>query len=59
MQVVDGVLTQDGDAFLYGATVVYKDLTTAEKVLTLNYYAINKGLISVLLRENKFLRVSF
>lgn len=27
LQIVDGVLTQDSDAFLYGATVVYKDFT--------------------------------
>ena len=31
-QLVDGVLTQDSDTFLYGATVVYKDLTTLKKV---------------------------
>ncbi len=32
IQIVDGVLTQDTDAFLYGATVVYRDLTITEKV---------------------------
>ena len=31
-QVVDGVITQDGDAFLYGATCVYKDMSTNSKV---------------------------
>ena len=28
IQVADGVLTNDSDAFLYGATTVYRDLTT-------------------------------
>ena len=32
MQAVHGVLTQDSDAFLYGATVVYRDLSTDQKV---------------------------
>ena len=32
VQLVDGVLTQDSDTFLYGATVVYKDLSTSDKV---------------------------
>ena len=32
LQVVHGVLTEDSDAFLYGATVVYKDLSTDQKV---------------------------
>ena len=32
IQLVDGVLTQDSDAFLYGATVVYRDISTNEKV---------------------------
>ena len=33
IQVADGVLTNDSDAFLYGATTVYRDLTT-ERVRT-------------------------
>ena len=32
-QVVDGVLTQDSDSFPYGATVVYRDLSTNGQVL--------------------------
>lgn len=32
LQLVDGVLTEDSDAFLYGACTVYKDLSTNEKV---------------------------
>lgn len=35
---MDGVLTQDGDAFLYGATVVYKDLSTDAKGSTVDCY---------------------
>ena len=31
-QVADGVLTNDSDAFLYGATTVYRDLHTTERV---------------------------
>ena len=32
-QAVDGVLTDDNDAFLYGALTVYCDLCANEKVL--------------------------
>ena len=31
-QVVDGVITEDSDALLYGALVVYKQLSTSERV---------------------------
>ena len=37
-QYVDGVLTQDGDAFLYGANVVYKDLSTDIRNPTVDCY---------------------
>ena len=33
VQVVDGVLTDDNDAFLYGAKTVYCELSANEKVL--------------------------
>ncbi len=36
LQLVDGVLTQDGDAFLYGATVIYKDLSITVTMHTLS-----------------------
>ena len=32
LQVVDGCITNDGDAFLYGATTVYRNFTTNSKV---------------------------
>ena len=31
-QLVDGVITEDSDVFLYGALVVYKQLSTGERV---------------------------
>ena len=31
-QLVDGVLTEDSDAFLYGARAVYRGLSTTERV---------------------------
>ena len=37
-QLVNGVLTQDSDTFLYGATVVYKDLSINERVCTFAKY---------------------
>lgn len=38
LQVVDGVLTQDSDVFLYGARVVYKDLSTTERVIHFHHH---------------------
>ena len=32
LQIVDGCITNDGDAFLYGARTVYKDLCISGKV---------------------------
>ncbi|KAK2547751.1 Flap endonuclease GEN-like protein 1 [Acropora cervicornis] len=37
-QVVDGCITSDGDAFLYGARTVYKDLSTSEVRLILKCF---------------------
>lgn len=31
LQVVDGCITNDGDAFLYGAVTVYRNFTTNSK----------------------------
>ena len=51
-QVVDGVLTDDNDAFLYGAKTVYCELSANEKVhcmalyedlITLLYTSILRG----------------
>ena len=36
MQVVDGVLTDDNDAFLYGAKAIYCELSANEKVFAQN-----------------------
>lgn len=38
-QLVDAVITEDGDAFLYGARTVYKNFTTT-KVFITNIYII-------------------
>ena len=43
VQVTDGVLTNDSDAFLYGANTVYRDLTTSERVRCMHMYMYTYG----------------
>jgi hypothetical protein len=38
--VADGVLTNDSDAFLYGATTVFRDLSTTDKCASVDCYTM-------------------
>ena len=44
-QLVDGVLTSDGDAIVYGAQVVYKGIFTDKKVF-FNFFYIKLEIIN-------------